>query len=137
VPLHEQVANTVFRALRRHDLIADSRPAAWSTAFGDCSRPLVTSDGKSVVCVTEGPGAFAEYSTATGNLIRTLYRARRGNDGEVLWVSSSGTALIGYLNTSGPLPGPAGSVGVITQSGFRPLSFPLASGVPLPDGVAW
>jgi hypothetical protein len=119
-----------------HDLIADSRPAAWSMAFGD-SRPLVTSDGKAVVCVTEGSGAFSEYSIATGKLTRTLYRARSGTDGEVLWVSSSGNALIGYLNTSAAMGGPGGSVGVITQSGFRPLSFPLASGVPLPDGIVW
>jgi hypothetical protein len=120
-----------------HDLIADSQPTAWSIASGDCSRPLVTSDGKSVVCVTEGSGAFPEYSTATGNLTRTLYQASSGTYGEVLWASSSGNALIGYLNSSGAMPGPMGSVGVITQSGFRPLSFPLASGAPLPDGVAW
>jgi hypothetical protein len=120
-----------------HDLIADSRPTAWSMAPGEGSRPLVTSDGKTVVCATEGSGAFPEYSTTTGNLTRTLYQASRGTYGEVLWVSPSGNALIGYLNTSGAMPGPAGSVGVITQSGFSPLSFPLASGVPLPDGVAW
>lgn len=120
-----------------HDLIADSRPTAWSMASGDGSRPVVTSDGKMVVCVTEGSGAFAEYSTATGNLTRTLYQAG-GGTGEVMWVSSSGDALIGYLNPSGSQDDRSGSVvGVITQSGFRPLSFPLASGVPLPDGVAW
>ncbi len=136
-----------------HDLIADSRPTAWSMAWGACSRPLVTSDGKTVVCAaTTGlqghPGAtggtcsgeFLEYSTATGKLTRTLYRyqASCGTDGEVMWVSSSGNALIGYLNIPGAKPGQSSPVvGVITQSKFRPLSFPLASGVPLPDGVAW
>ena len=133
-----------------HELIADSRPVALSLPFGACSRPVFTSDGKTAVCAGIGsPGnsgvtggacsmAFLEYSTATGRLTRTLHHANCGADGEVLWVSSSGDALIGYLNPSGFQPDGSGSVvGVITQGEFRPLSFPLASGVPLPDGVAW
>lgn len=99
-----------------------------------CNTPMVTPDGKTVVCPTIGFGAFPEYSTATGKLTRTLYQAGDDASGEVLWASPSGDALIGYLNASAAIPGPGGSVGVITASGFRPLSFPLASGVPLPMG---
>jgi hypothetical protein len=118
---------------RGHNLLADSR-AAWSGPTFDTSRPVTTSDGKSVVCFAEGSGAFAQYSTATGQLTRTLYRAGRVS-GEVLWASSSGDVLIAYLGTaidSGP-----GMVGVITHGTFRKLSFKLASGVPQPNGVAW
>jgi hypothetical protein len=107
---------------------------------------VVTSDGKTVVCATAGSqgiaettggtcsGALVEYLTATGTPARTLYQANCGTDGEVLWVSPSGEALIGYLNKPGQS---SPVVGVITQGKFRSLAFPLASGVPLPDGVAW
>lgn len=138
------------------DLIADSRPTAWSMPVGTCSRPVVTSDGTTVACAaatgSQVPGgatgdncsmAFIEYSTATGKPARTLYQGGScgtdgGTDGEVLWISSSGSTLIGYLNMPGAEPGQSSpAVGVITQGKFRPLSFPLASGVPLPNGVAW
>jgi hypothetical protein len=119
------------------DLIADSRPAGWSIGWGDCGQPVVTSDGKTVVCVTNGSGAFAEYSTATGKLTGTLYhQAGSGISGDVLWANSSGDALIGYLTASSASLTPRGSVGAITESGFRSLSAPLADG-PLPDAVAW
>jgi hypothetical protein len=129
-----------------HDLIAGSRPTAWSISVNACSRPVVTSDGKTVVCATADSqgiaettggtcsGALVEYLTATGTPARTLYQANCGTDGEVLWVSPSGEALIGYLNKPGQS---SPVVGVITQGKFRSLAFPLASGVPLPDGVAW
>jgi hypothetical protein len=127
-----------------NDLIADSRPTTWSIWWGTCSRPVVTSDGKTAVCATTGAmggtcsGAFVEYSAAPGTLTRTLYRASCGTQGEVMWLSSSGNALIGYLNPSGSQLDQSGSVvGAITQGQFIPLSFPLASGIPLPDGVAW
>jgi len=134
------------------DLITDSQPTAWSMPPGTCSRPVVTSDGKTVACaaatVSQVPGgatgdncstAFTEYSTATGKPARTLYQAAGcGNGAEVLWISSSGSTLIGYLNRPGAGPGQSSpAVGVITQDKFRPLSFPLASGIPLPNGVAW
>ena len=137
-----------------HDLIADSRPTAWSMPFGTCSRPVVTSDGKTVAAACAAPTgsqalggatggncsvAFTEYSTATGKPTRTLYQGGScGTDSEILWISSSGDTVIGYLNRAGAEPGQSiPAVGVITQNKFRPLSFPLASGIPLPDGVAW
>lgn len=135
-----------------HDLITDSRPTAWSMPSGNCSRPVVTSDGTTVACAaaigsqvlggaTGGncSTAFTEYSTATGKPVRTLSQgATCGTDSEVLWISSSGNALIGYLNRPGAKPGQSSpAVGVITQGTFRPLSFPLAGGSPLPNGVAW
>jgi hypothetical protein len=132
-----------------HDLIADSRPIAWSTggSFDTCGRPVVTPDGKSVVCATQVTGApvgkpcsgaFVEHSTATGKLTRTLYRTRCGSYGEVLWASRSGDMLIGQLNPpfSERNPPPA-EVGVITQGHFKPLSFPLSSRIPLPNDIAW
>lgn len=128
-----------------NDLIADSRPTAWSAPPGDTSTPMATSDGKTLVCVADGTGGFLEYSTATGKLTRTLYHSGRIG-GEVLWASPSGNTLIGYLDAPDSVdgtPGPGGSVGVITQGGFithggfTPVSFPLASGLPYPDGVAW
>jgi hypothetical protein len=135
-----------------HDLIADSQPTAWSMPLGNCSRPVVTSDGKTVACAAATGSqvlggatgdncsmAFTEYSTATGKPTRTLYQGGScGTDSEVLWISSSGNTLIGYLNRAGAKPGQSSpAVGVITQGKFRPLSFPLASGIPLPNGVAW
>jgi len=127
-----------------NDLIANSRPIVRSVWFDACSRPVVTSDGKTDVCVTgptggfpEGAGAFTEYSTATGKLTRTIYLSSRNTSGEVLWASPSGDALIGYLDPYGGMAFPGGSVGAITRSGFSRISFPLASGVPIPNGVAW
>jgi hypothetical protein len=128
-----------------HDLIADSQPIAWSTP-SDCGPPAFSSDGKAVVCFGEQSSsgvtggscspAFYEFSTVTGKLISTLYRARCGT-GDVLWLSSSGDALIGYMNSSGIQGMPGGVVGVIAQGTFSRLSFPLASGAPVPGAVAW
>jgi hypothetical protein len=118
------------------DLITDSQPTAWSMGWDTCSTPVVTPGGKTVVC--PAGESFPEYSTATGKLTRTLIQAGGGTWGAVLWISSSGDTLIEYEDSSAfDLPGPGGSVGVLTQSGFRPLSFPLTSGIPVPDGVAW
>jgi len=120
------------------DLLADSRPTAWGLQLGLCSTPVVTPDGKTVVCVAEASGAFQEYSTATGKLTRTLYQGGRGFGGEVLWASPSGDALIGYLNAGGdPSLLTSAMVGVVTQGHFRKLSFPLKSGIALPNAVAW
>ena len=98
---------------------------------------MVTSDGKTVICVARASGAFQEYSTATGKLTRTLYQAGRGL-GEVLWASPAGDVLIGYLNPSF-FPGDESRsvVGVVTDGNFRKLSFPMASGVAMPNAIAW
>jgi hypothetical protein len=46
--------------------------------------------------------------------------------------------LIGYLNPDGDI-GPASTavVGVVTDGHFRKLSFPLGSGVAIPNAIAW
>jgi WD40 repeat protein len=121
-----------------HDLIADSRPIAGSSAFRNCSEPVVTSDGKTLACYAGGSAGFSEYSMATGKLTSTLYQPRRRLYGSVMWASSSGDTLIGYL-TSALLPGdPKGAmVGVVTQGKFTRLSFPLTGGAPVPNGIAW
>jgi hypothetical protein len=121
-----------------NNLLTDSRPAWSEQRFNSCGRPVATSDGKTVVCVDGGSAAFQEYSTATGRLTRTLYQGSRGGGGEVLWASPSGDTLIGWLNPEGDLGSKASSVvGVITHGHLRKLSFPLASGVALPNAVAW
>jgi hypothetical protein len=121
-----------------HDLIADSRTIAWSSNPNACSEPVITSDGKTLACFAFGSGEFREYSTATGKLTRTLYRASGKPGGEVLWASSSGDTLIGRLLPSGAYLDTTGStVGVVTQGTFRRLSFPLAGGIPVLKGIAW
>lgn len=127
-----------------HDLIKGSRPVPvpqpWDKAPPPCSEPVVTSDGMRLACVTFGHAAFAEYSTATGKLIRTLYRYRPSSiaEGAILWASPSGDTLIGLLRPNGTVADPAQTmVGVVTQGKFRRLSFPLASVNPVPNGIAW
>jgi hypothetical protein len=115
---------TLLRGKSRRQRIVFAEPAfLGEPAAGNCST------------------AFHEYSTATGKPTRTLYQKAACAivvTGEVMWVSSSGDALIGYLNRPGTKPGQSSSaVGVITPGTFRPLSVPLASGVPLLNGVAW
>jgi hypothetical protein len=119
-----------------HDLIADSRPIAGSSTFRNCGEPLVTSDGKTLACYAADSG-FSEYSTATGQLTRTLYQPRSRHSGTVVWASSSGDTLIGYMTSSVLGVGTTGAtVGVVTQGKFSRLSFPIG-GVPLPNGIAW
>lgn len=121
-----------------HDLIAGSRPVPWSSNPQACSEPVVTSDGKTLACLAFRSGEFREYSTATGKLIRTLYRTARVPDGLVLWASSSGDTLIADLLPSLIYGATTGStVGVVTQGKFRRLSFSLTNGVPAVKGIAW
>ena len=120
-----------------HDLIADSRPVPWSSSL-QSSEPLVTSDGKTLASFTFGHGAFVEYSTVTGKLTRTLYRPAHVPGGEVLWASPSGDTLVGLLIPSGTVDDMTRSVaGVVTQGKFKPLSFPLSRGNPVPYSIAW
>ena len=87
---------------------------------------------------------FVEYSTATRQLTRTLYLDQTTCTGEVFadvyWASPSGGTLIGLLN-SAPEKNPAGpqrnEVGVIANGRVSPLSFPVASGVPMLGATAW
>lgn len=121
-----------------HDLIADSQPVKWSSNPDACGEPLVTSDGKTIVCARLGSRGFSEYSTATGKFLRTLYRPK-GSDGTVLWSSPSGDTLIGLLipSSNALLSTTGATAGVITEGKFKQLSFPLANGHPVPDGIAW
>ena len=110
--------------------------------------PLVTADGKTVVCGASsifakptinpaggqcgGPawssGGIQEYSAATGKLTRTLYRSESNclpvsAPGPVapLWTSDSGDTVLGYFNFGNHI-----RFGMIRQGTFTPLPTPPA-----------
>jgi hypothetical protein len=129
---------------------------------------LLSGDGKTVICgrilpaltlrnvpnqpcvpgVLPGTIELAEYSVATGRLLRTLATYPSScatGDPEVypLWASAAGNEVIGYLNTFArtatgqQIPGVI-RFGVFGAGAFRPLPYPsLPSGVSLPEHIAW
>jgi hypothetical protein len=146
-----------------HGLLTDSR-LAWSVpepstyyptrehpftcGTWDAPDPLVTTDGKTVVCgassifakSTVNPaggqcgglawssGGIVEYSAATGKPTRTLYRSESNclpvsGMGPVapLWASDSGDTVLGYFNFGNHI-----RFGVIRQGTFTPLPTPPA-----------
>lgn len=156
-----------------HGLFTDSR-LAWSVpepgtyyvtrehpftcGTWEAPSPLITADGKTVVCGASsifakptvspdggncgGPswssGGILEYSAASGKLTRTLYRFEsnclpESAPGPVtpLWASGSGDTVLGYFNF-----GHHSRFGVIRQGTFTPL--PVPSGAPAGGGsIAW
>ena len=98
--------------------------------------------------VLPGTVELAEYSVATGRLLRTLATYPSScatGDPEVypLWASAAGNEVIGYLNTLArtatgqEIPGVV-RFGVFGAGAFRPLPYPpLPSGVSLPNHIAW
>jgi hypothetical protein len=129
---------------------------------------VLSGDGKTVVCgrivpaltlrnvpnqrcvpgVLPGTVELAEYSVATGRLLRTLATypssCATGDLGVYpLWASAAGNAVIGYLNTLArtvtgqQIPGVV-RFGVFGAGAFRPLPYPpLPSGGSLPEHIAW
>jgi len=84
---------------------------------------------------------FLEYSAATGNPVRTVYRTDSscvpGGNG-VLWASASGRTLIGYIQYGEP-PLTTTSVlrfGIFTGGTFTPLPAPPTT-TTVPDAIAW
>jgi hypothetical protein len=124
--------------------------------------PLVIDNGATMVCGAEGMPTparhltsecsdmwdnamgFVDYSTAPGQLTRTLYIDQTTCTGEVTadiyWASPSGGPLIVRLD-SAPEENPAGpqwnEVGVLANGRISPLSLPLAGGVPMLGATAW
>jgi len=129
---------------------------------------LLSGDGKTVICarivptlasgnlpnqrcvpgILPGAVGLAEYSVATGRLLRVLATypsscATGDLDVYPLWASAAGNEVIGYLNTlahtaSGQeIPGVI-RFGVFGAGAFRPLPYPpLPSGASLPEHIAW
>jgi hypothetical protein len=107
---------------------------------------LITPDGTAVVCAAQqlhaGPGVlhpasgsgFAEFSAATGKLIRVLGQAKTGARGrtamDVLWSDPSGRVLIGAVRLAGRL-----RVGVI--SGNTVTLLPVTVNPAAPDLGSW
>jgi len=130
-----------------------------SCAYGGIA--LVTPDGKTVVCTAYGvyrtpppvgktgcPAvqpwndvAFLEYSTATGKLVRTLFRHDTncflaGSD--IMWTSATGDAVIGFYAAGSPI-GRQGTIrfGVFSVQGFAPLPVPPTTTTVPTAGIAW
>ncbi len=107
---------------------------------------LITPDGTAVVCAAQelraGPGVlhpasasgFAEFSAATGKLIRVLGQATTGTRGrtamDVLWSDPSGRVLIGAVRLAGRT-----RVGVI--SGNTVTLLPVTVNPAAPDLGSW
>ena len=128
----------------------------------------LSGDGKTVICgrivpaltlrnvpnqrcvpgILPGTAELAEYSVATGRLLRTLATypsscATGGLEVYPLWASTAGNEVIGYVNTRSrtatgqQIPGVV-RFGVFGAGAFRPLPYPsLPSGVSLPEHIAW
>jgi hypothetical protein len=104
-----------------------------------CQRDqIVTPDGSSVICPAleiyrqtsshgreyrEDAAAFLEYSTATGQLVRTLgpfyIKDADAFTGNVLWSNAAGTVLIGAIPNTGN-----GQIGVIRGRTFMQIPIP-------------
>jgi hypothetical protein len=124
------------------NLLTASRVALDETNQGlAClSSPMLTSDGKTLVCgardlssgaLLNGQIGFSEYAAATGKIVRVLGQRLAGPVGPYLiWTNASGSVLIGAIQA----PDFALSVGVITRNGyaFLPWSPELS-----PTNVAW
>lgn len=126
---------------------------------------LVSGDGTTLACGASGvfrdPGnlagnacpaipawneeGFLEYSTATGKLAGTLYRTKANcvpyvSPSQLLWISDSGDAVLGFIAFEGTATrhqGPVGPVyrfGLFTPGRFTPLPMPPTLEV---GGIGW
>jgi hypothetical protein len=126
------------------DLLTASRAAFGGTGQGwACMfNPLLTADGKTLVCgarvasahaVSNDQIGFAEYTAATGKIVRVLGQRLAGPQGpDLIWTNASGSVLIGAIQA---VPDSARlAVGVITRNGFAFLPWsPELS----PASLAW
>jgi hypothetical protein len=137
---------TLDIAIKSSDLLAASRQVlAMPGARHSCSSLLLASDGRTMVCGPVGNAIsgcvqqepeFDLYSTATGRLIRVLYRYRGDCSGGIaglLWAGSGGTA-IGLIQADHNTKNGVATdfaVGLLTPGKFTPLP------VHLPDGYGF
>jgi len=122
------------------------KAATGSTLVSCAGGSLITPDGTTVVCgaqqVHVGPkvpnpadgSGFAEFSAASGKLIRVLGQAKAGTGGrtamDVLWSDPSGRVLIGAVRLAGRT-----RVGVI--SGNTVTLLPVTVNPAAPDLGSW
>ena len=158
------------------NLIASSR-VVWSSVshtsgnfpVGRClGTVLLSGDGKTVICGANIPTRdlsiwhnrwclpgppllileLAEYSVATGRLLRTLAAYPSScTSGDVdvfpLWASGAGNEVIGYIDTGSIYTRPGQEApgvirfGVFGAGTFRSLPYPLPSGVSPHGHIAW
>jgi len=124
-----------------------SREAVLGGTLVSCAPgSLITPDGTTVVCAAQlghaGPkvlnpasgSGFAEFSAASGKLIRILGQAKAGTRArtamDVLWSDPSGRVLIGAVRLAGRM-----RVGVI--SGNRVTLLPVTVNPAAPDLGSW
>jgi hypothetical protein len=124
-----------------------SQEAATGGTLVSCAGgSLITPDGTTVVCAAQlvhaGPkvtnpasgSGFAEFSAASGKLIRVLGQAKAGTGGrtamDVLWSDPSGRVLIGAVRLAGRM-----RVGVI--SGNTVTLLPVTVNPAAPDLGSW
>ena len=97
----------------------------WSCMFS----PLITSDGKTLVCgarvwspdsISNDQIGYAEYTAATGKLVRVLDQRLTGPQGPyLLWTNASGSVLIAAIQADAESA--QITIGVITGNQFIPL----------------
>lgn len=135
---------------------------AGALSCGQAQRVVVTPDG-TVVCggsatlrpnrqtFIGGPACpaippwnslgFPEYSTVTGKLVRTVYRANSNclwPQDDVLWASASGENVIGYLQYGQPGFTQTTIIrfGIFSDGRFTPLPTPPTT-TTTPNAIAW
>jgi hypothetical protein len=98
------------------------------------------------VCPAIPPWAgigFLEYSTATGKLVRTLYKDDTNcvpGYVDVLWTNASGGTVIGYFRLGDTIsemtnhPKPVIRFGIFSNHKFTPLPLPPTT---TPNAIAW
>jgi hypothetical protein len=126
---------------------AFSREAVLGGTLVSCAPgSLITPDGTTVVCAAQlahagpkvlnpaGGSGFAEFSAASGKLIRILGQAKAGTRArtamDVLWSDPSGRVLIGAVRLADRM-----RVGVI--SGNRVTLLPVMVNPAAPDPGSW
>jgi len=147
------------------NLISDSR-AIWSASSSSddnypagCEEdqdPLVSADGKTVVCVSVTAAvtrqkkiipwrlSWLEYSTSAPNAApRTLYSVTINASDTLgfelfgVWTNASGSAVIGYRSNGGFSVSKPAFFGVISQGALRSLPTPPGILIGDPSATAW
>jgi hypothetical protein len=136
-------------------------PKTYPLTCGMDLRAVVTADGIVVCAATSvfrvikptfgGPvcpaipawnsAGFLEYSTTTGELVRTVYQANSScvlRGGDVLWASDSGQTVIGYVGYGQPPLTKTTMLkfGIFSDGGFTALPVPPTT-TTIPNAIAW
>jgi hypothetical protein len=124
----------------------NGRPAVTHLPFRIPGIPLITGDGTRLVTPAfrnaAPPRVFdfmiTELSVHTGKPVQVLYQRRTAYEADspaVLWVNTTGTAMIAYRTRPGQSPHAGGAVlGVQTRTTFTPLP-PATQRLIIPDGL--